>query len=213
MANLLKLAVVLPTRGTIFTRTIASVLANLERVRAVQPIYIFSTWPIPQSFNQSFQLAKDRGADLIWLVEDDIEPSSDALAVMMRELWEQKADVMVADYTLDTGNTHLVFHPKEPGSLLYAGTGCVLLRTSVLDGFSIAEDYFSAKVDYVYRDGRLEEQPASKDRWGGQDVYFFRKVTEAGAVVRVSSVFCNHMRIREYGEHFSNNGLHKIENL
>jgi len=203
----IKIAVCMPTRGTVFTETISAVLANLYQGGFAHQL-IIGVDPIPKSFNDLFREAIKATPDYIWVVEDDIVPPVGALDKMVQEMEEN--DIVTLDYPLDNGKSHIRSYEKR---ILYAGTGCMLVRTNSL--LRMKTPYFSVAWDFIYdeKTRSFKKIRASKNKWGGQDTYFYIQAREAGLRVYSLPIVCRHLRLEKLGEHLSNKGLHKIKAL
>ena len=204
-----KLAVVLPTRGTIFSETVATVFANLSQSEFDFDL-MMTTLPIPQAFNYLFHLAVGSGADYIWMVEDDIVPPLGALEEMVRVLDSLNLDVITADYPLDSGRSHI---RRKDDAILYAGTGCMVVRANSLVRFP--KPYFSTAWDFIYDEETksFTKIKSPNKKWGGQDAYFYIQAAKHGLKVGSIPIICKHYRVNELGEHKSNRGLHKVEEV
>jgi len=202
-------AVCLPTRGTIFSETVASVIANITASNLDFNFYI-ATKPIPDSFNETFSYAIRDGCTYIWVVEDDIVPPLGTLSSMVTVMNNNKMDVLVGDYPLDTGKTHI---KKYRGEFLYAGTGCILVRTAALK--KMKKPFFSVSWDFVFdeKTKSFSRIKAPMQKRGGQDAHFFIQAIRAGLRVGCLPIMCKHLRLVKLGDHLSNNGLHEIQEL
>lgn len=67
----MKIGVILPSRGLIFSRTAEEILNNLKKVP--HKIYFAHKRPIPECFNEPLEEAlADKDITHIWFVEDDM---------------------------------------------------------------------------------------------------------------------------------------------
>lgn len=202
-----EMVVCLPTRGTIFTEVIQSVFQNALPFNA--KFFFTSDKPIPDSFNTLFDAALKENPDLIWLVEDDVVVPPNGLNILLQTLEKKRADVVCAHYPLDSRYCHMILDSK--GEFMYGGTGCVLIRSKSL--LKLKMPYFSVDFDYIRDGDELRVKPAPKEKWAGQDVYFWRNCIESGLKVEVAELRCEQLRLVRRGKHRSNQGCHIIKRL
>ena len=204
-----KLAVLIPTRGTLMARTLTSVLENLAVANLPYRFVVCEGFPIPKSFEYLIEEGIRTGSDYLWLVEDDMDIPKGGLETMIVEMTRQRLDVITAHTPMVTGKCNLVF--GKDGEFLYGGTACVLIKTEALS--HLPRPFFSIEYAFEKRDGILFKRQVPPKEWGGQDVYFWRNCVDGGLKVGVSSLVCRHLQLEERGEQLSNHGLDEISVL
>ena len=81
----MKFAVCIPSRGTIHSRTIETVMANVADAERAGHVFcglvLTHDLPIPDCDEVVAQRGMDSGADALWFVEEDVVPPDHALVV------------------------------------------------------------------------------------------------------------------------------------
>jgi hypothetical protein len=163
--------------------------------------------PLPRSHNRALEKGYAFSDNWLWLVEEDVEPPEDALAVMFAEAHQQDA-IMVCDYKLRGGSRAAVI--AEDGELLYAGVGCVLMR--VQDFGRLPLSVFSTERQWHCDAKRKIFTPAQSDSgaYGRLDVDFYVTLRVLDMRYKLSSVMCEHYEVKRWGDTLVNDGVHEI---
>lgn len=209
-----RLVVATPSRGLVHSRTVEAVLSAV-RIAPVE----FADWvlshdlPIPDCHERVCEAAMATGADLIWLVEEDVVPPSNAVNVMLAGMASRGADGAFIDYPIGAGPTCNCAQVLD-GICIWCGTGCLLLRREALE--RIPRPWFDNRneVEVKVRDGQvtIREFPVAYE-YGGQDIGFSLKARAFGvriAYVPPAVAFCQHLKVGGWGEPMSNYGSHQI---
>lgn len=196
------IAIVLPTRGLVFTR----VEDAIERFREKHPIRVYRSdnLPIPQGHLLLSEKAIEDGAEYIFFVEEDNPPPEDALD----KLLEANADIAFMDYGVNGWSCSA----KTPqGEILWCGLGCTLVKRQVFE--SLPKPWF--RTDRVLRlnDWTWQELPKNyieTKQYGSLDIWFFSQARKKGFVIKQVEGEVDHLKLDSLGEREVNNGLHQI---
>lgn len=201
----MKIGVVLPSRGLIFSRTIESILRNTVDHPGWQ-LYMSHDLPIPDCFNEPLWRALDDGCSYIWFVEEDmLIPDG-----LLNKMFLRHTDVVSVDYAdKKTGRPFL--HKNNKGEVIYTGVGCMLVKRDVIK--RMQEPVFRESLFEQQPDGNLIERTFNRDRkiYGTQDVYFCSKIRELGYKIEiVENAGVGHLKLVETGKPSINQGQHLI---
>ena len=200
----MKIAVVLPSRGLVHSRTVESMLKNLSGYEF--EIFFSHDLPIPDCFNVPMSKALKTNATHIFFLEEDMLLPDDTIAKMVF----MDCDVVSVDYA--DRRTGLPFMKKDHlGNVVYTGVGCMLVKREVFE--NLRPPYFRESLFEQQNDGTLLERPISRPRasYGTQDVYFCNSLTKAGFTIDIlEEANIGHLQIEEWGADKTNKGSHKI---
>lgn len=203
---MVKIAVVLPSRGLIFSRTAEEVLQNLRGIP--HKIYFSHRKPIPECFNEPVERAlADDDITHIWLVEDDMVLPPDTL----KKLLDAAANAVTMDYPVSKEGHGAVLYDKA-GDVVFCGTGCLLVKRRVFD--NLKRPFFTDTVHWTpYNYGESIKLVGSygDNNYGGHDVTFSIKLWKAGIKIKVIRGKLAQRKLVALGKAGSNNGQHQIE--
>ena len=160
--------------------------------------------PIPDAQNEITEAALALNPEWIFYVEEDMELPPNILVDMMLT----RSPVVTADYSLGPQANYST-EPKmcivrgKKNEIDYCGMGCLLVNAHV---FRKLEKPWFATYQF---DGDFV-QSGNKRPFGGQDVYFCRKLIDAGIPIVAVGDVCKHYRVKKYNDAHSNNGVHEI---
>jgi hypothetical protein len=203
----INVAVILPSRGLIFSRTAEEILKNVKDVP--HRIFFAHRLPIPDCFEKPVLEALKGSYSHIWFVEDDMILPPDTL----KRLLDMDKAVVTVDYpTTDYGGGAMF---KVKGQVIFAGTGCTLVRREVFD--ELKPPYFRTdicwniknygdfiKISAVERGGQL-------DGYGLHDVNFYMNLYRLEIPVHDAGFTLGQRKLVELGKPGSNNGAHHVE--
>lgn len=202
----MSLAVVLPSRGLVFSRTIDEILRELRTVGSAR-IFFAHSLPIPDCFNEPCYDALDWGASKIWIVEEDMYLPSGILWEMLTEMSEGHP-IVAADYPVLPGV--MAVSRDENGVVMTAGTGCMLADAYELKSMLP----FDVGWQYVrYGDKLIRERTPSTDPtvYGQHDVDFSMRRYMMGKPIHITPTRCNQFRVvREATPKRNELGWHEI---
>ena len=212
METITQVAVLIPTRGLLFTAVTESVEQNLCAARKEyetvgMPLFYYMVKytedkPIPECCEYLAEYALGHGATHLWFVEEDTVPPPFALVKML----EADKDYVAIDYPVGDGIS-TSYRLKD--RVAWTGLGCTLIKAKVFE--SIEPPYFTTgNTIEIHSRGVLE----SVDRpcpYGGHDINLGVRLVEAGFELSVlPGLEAKHLRLEGLGERYTNNGCHSI---
>ena len=202
-----KVAIILPSRGLIFSKTADEILRNLK---GIPHKFFFSHGkPIPECFETPTQLAlKDKSISHLWFVEDDmVLPDG-----ILQDLLAENANAVTCDYPVTKTGRGSVFYDGG-GSVVFCGTGCLLVKRKIFNG--LRAPYFTDKIRWSilnYGEAvKLVALDGDVDGYGLHDITYSIKLWNNGIVIKVLPIKLGQRRLIALGDSGSNNGAHKIE--
>ncbi len=198
-------ALILPTRGLIQSRTVEFLL-GVPSLLCVP--YFSHSRPIPDCFNEPIGRALADGHDYIWILEEDVVPPHDALETLLRPLAEDHADITFFDYGMANGTD--VTARGVGGRFTLSGTGCLATTARVMRALYPFDSRTAYRFPQMTQLMRYSEQQSREKVYGRHDIDFFVRVQTAGyRILEVGRA--QHLKVKEYGKPGVNNGFHKIE--
>lgn len=203
-----KVAIILPSRGLMFSRTADEILQN---VKGIPHKFFFShRKPIPDCFEDPTERAlKEPGITHLWFVEDDMVLPPDVLKKML----DRNLAVVTVNYPTTADGKCAVLTVK--GITLYGGTGCTLVKREVFD--ELKKPYFRDDIAYIPKNkGNYIKFIATKkgkdrDSYGLHDVNFFMQLWRLNIPVHVMDFSVGQRKLIALGKAGSNDGAHNIE--
>lgn len=204
----IKIAVVLPSRGLIFSETADELLQNLEGYD--YEIFFAHGLSIPECFERPLTEALKGDFSHIFFCEDDQILPDDILDSMII------TDVPVAtcEYPVSKDGQGVIFRTKE-GVVLFCGTGCTLVKREVFD--KIKAPYFRTDIRWnIANYGTFIRITANQganpelEGYGLHDVTFGMKLYKAGIPISVIGTI-GQRKLIKLGKSGSNDGAHQIE--
>ena len=206
----MRLAVVLPSRGLVFSRTIAEVLREARGLGCEWELFMAHSRPIPECFNEPIAEGMAWGATHFWLVEEDMALPPGVLA----ELVASGAPIASADYPVQPGV--MCVYRDDEGRVRHSGTGCLLAEREAL----AAELPFSTEWWYIITDGgktwtRRRVSDSARDRvYGMHDIEFGMGLYRKGKDIHIIKTACGQRRVtRPAAERTNMNGWHDVEEM
>jgi len=173
--------------------------------------------PIPDSHERVCKMAFESGADYIWLVEEDVVPCHNAIQLMLDKMSEQNALNVVGafiDYPISYNPTYNCAKLTTSGTLVWCGTGCLLLKRTALE--SLARPWFEntnhVEINVNGETVSTRSFPKQYD-YGGQDINFTLRLYQSGlriAYVDPKVAMCDHLYLETWGTRGRNDGMHKV---
>lgn len=203
-----KVAIILPSRGLIFSKTADEILQNLK---GIDHKFFFShKRPIPECFEEPTAKAlKDKSITHLWFIEDDmVLPPT-----VLKKLIDADANVIACDYPINKDGRGSVFLDNG-GNVVFCGTGCLLVKREVFD--NLKKPYFTDQIRWTMLNyGEQIKLVASKndkgEGYGLHDITFCIKLWKAGILIRVLPVKLGQRKLLSLGKAGSNDGAHNIE--
>ena len=208
MKSSVKVGVIFPSRGLVFSETADELLQNLKGIP--HKIFFSHGEPIPQCFEHPTNRALiDDSITHLWFVEDDmvIRPNT------LKNLLKEDANTITCDYPVTKSGRGSVFKDKG-GRVVFCGTGCLLVKKDVF--FNLKTPYFTDKVRWNMQNyGESIKLTAVDnsvgDGYGLHDITFSIKLWNAGIIIKVSKIKLGQRKLLALGKSGSNDGAHKYE--
>ena len=206
----MRLAVCIATRGTLHSRTIESVLWNVNQVsKEMKNVKLFFTHdlPIPEAQNTLVSNALKWNPDYVWMVEEDVFVPGGALKKMLKD----GGDIVAVDYPVGEKQWGCVCIKK--GEILWTGIGCTLIKAEVFR--KMKGDWFETKRSVRITNLERMEYVIDENvpyKYGGLDILFGIKARELGyKISQIEGLTATHMKVVQTGDSGANKGTHKIK--
>lgn len=206
--NDIRVAVILPSRGLIFSQTAEELLNNLEGYD--YDIFFSHGRPIPECFERPVLQALRTSIPYthLWFIEEDMILPDETLSAML--LFD--APVVTMDYPTSKTGQGSVFYDKS-GRVLFTGTGCLLVKRGVFDRLN--KPYFRTDIKWnVSNHGsfiRFTANPnADTELYGLHDVTLGMALWKKDIPISVAGMIGQRKLVR-LGEPGTNEGAHEIE--
>ena len=201
----MKVAVILPSRGLMFSRTAEEITRNLRGIN--YKLFMSHRKPIPDCFEQpTLKALEDPDITHLWLVEDDMVIPDNTLWDMLSE----DKDVVACDYPVTKEGKGSVF--RVGGEIIYTGTGCLLIKREVFA--TLSQPYFRSDIRWTplnYKPSvKLVGSMFGKEGYGLHDVTFGIKLYKAHIPIVVMSSI-GQRKLLQLGKSGTNDGAHMIE--
>lgn len=203
-ANLL--AVIVPSRGLMFSRTAEEIVKNLRGIP--HQFYFSHRRPIPECFEvPTLQALENKNITHLLFIEDDMVLPDNTVWDML----SLDAEVVTCDYPVTKEGKGAVFADAS-GRVLYCGTGCTLIKREVFERLEAPywrTDIRWTPLNYGKR-VKLVGSMSNKVGYGLHDVTFGVRLAKAGIPITVAGRV-GQRKLVALGKQGSNNGAHKIE--
>lgn len=198
----MKIGVILPTRGLVYTK----VEQAIEELRSSE-VKVYRSWnlPIPDGHNQLAKQALSDGCDWLFFIEEDTVPPPGAL----EKLVQADSDIACIDYGV-SGWACVTRNTK--GEILWCGFGCTLVKRNVFE--QMTYPYFRADMTLRLNDmtwQKLPENYLKTKQYGSLDIWFCDQARKLGFTITQVEGECEHLELVELGKRATNNGLHTIQ--
>lgn len=202
----MKVAVILPSRGLIFSQTAEEVLTNLKGID--HKIFFAHKLPIPECFElPTEQALRNNDITHLWFVEDDMVLKPDTLKRML----EADKNVVTYDYPVTKDGNGAVFYDRGSNAI-FGGTGCMLVKRSVFD--NLKKPYFTDNIRWKmlnYGESVKLVGEYAESSYGTHDITFCIKLWNNGVTLNVLRGNLAQRKLISLGKSGSNNGAHRIE--
>jgi GT2 family glycosyltransferase len=199
-----KLAVALPSRGLMHSRTAEELISNLEGIKPLWELFMTHDRPIPDCFNILTKAALRWGAEAIWFVEEDMNLPP---RILKELLAVEDADIVAADYPI--AGDHSSYQQDVNGKVMFCGCGCMLVHRRVFE--ALGEPYWRSNVGYSVPDWREIIYPEDKVTYGKQDVDFGIRANLAGFKIKLLDKSIGHYKVKKINTSGNNHGFHEVE--
>lgn len=203
----MKVAVILPSRGLLFSQTADEILQNLKGIP--HKFFFAHGLPLPKCFEKpTCEAVFDDTITHLWFVEEDMVLPPDVLKQML----DADVNAISVDYPITKEGKGSIFCDSG-GNVVFSGTGCLLVRKEVFD--AIKAPYFTDKVRWTMLNyGEPIKLVAHKNTHGGyglHDITFCIKLWKTGIKIRTLPMVLGQRRLIAWGKAGSNDGAHNIE--
>lgn len=208
----MKIAVCIPSRGTIYSQTVEEVLREVKDFD--YEIFWSHANPIPDCFNIITDNAlADPDVTHLWYVEEDMVLPEGILKNLLNELTTNNWEAVAADYPLVTAPSATIY--RDPyGAAYFSGCGCTLMKREIFQ--YLKHPYWRSDVEWQLdlQQDYLQVTPqwvkdASKV-YGYQDITFGILLYTQGHPIMVSEYTCGQRMIEKRGGRDSNQGYHEL---
>ncbi len=208
----MKVGVILPSRGLVFSKTMESVIANLKGYDFT--LYMAHNLPIPDCFNEPITRALKDKVAVLWFVEEDMTFPMGTFKKML-DIFTGNDKVAVTGVYADRRTGKNLICSNEKGTVIYTGMGCLLVSADIvakLDKPYVQRACFEKiktknGFDYKLVDG-------VKNEWyGTQDVYFSYSLRKLGLRILTVEAKIGHLQLIKRGVDEKNTGTHEIEEV
>ena len=206
------IAIVVPSRGQVFSETIDEVIKNLAGYD--YKFFISHDNPIPECFNIPTKQALEEGYEWIWYVEEDMVIPK----YFIKHAMDEKYPIVACDYPAvrkespDSRASTVLYAPD--GTAFFTGMGCMLVNRIILEKIGNFTTEFVWDIELF--DGILEfkqRKSGKKDdnRYGNQDVHFGITLYANKLPIHVLKEYAGQRRIMTIGKTGINDGSHNIK--
>jgi len=204
-----------PSRGLVHSRTEEA--AEYGRLMAEARGHTWRSFlshdkPIPDCFNDVTWRAWAWGADLFWLLEEDVAPVEPVKAFENMLDAIEGADYVTTTYPigqLDSERNASPLNYDGAGRLVWCATGCILLRRVCFE--LMPEPWFTLRNRLV-KPGRITWDHGTDSPYGC-DIGFTFALYQLGLRAALVEDEIHHFRVRQSGDREINTGVHIIEPL
>lgn len=204
-----KLAVVVPSRGLIFSETLEELLRELEGFN--YEIFWAHGKGLPECFNEPTECAlKDPEVFAVLYVEDDmIIPKG-----ILRKMFASKYPVVALDYPFQQNGDSTCLHDPK-GMAYWTGTGFLLVSKAVLKQMELPIWRTDTTFDPFVDKDTIHFWPRKLDKiyYGLHDLRFGLLLYSAGVPIYPMSETAGQRKLVKLGEAGTNNGAHEIIEL
>lgn len=204
-----KLAVIVPSRGLMFSETFEELLGELEDFN--YEIFWAHERPLPECFNEPTELAlADPDVFAVLTVEDDmIIPKG-----VLKRMFSANYPVVALDYPFQQDGDSTCLHDPE-GKAYWTGTGFMLISKAVLQQMEKPIWQTGRTFDPFIDKDTLHFWPRKLNRvfYGLHDLNFGLVLYSAGMPIYPMDETAGQRKLVKLGKPNSNNGAHKIKEL
>ena len=191
---------IIPTRGLVFARTIASLAKN-----KITDITFIQGLPIPDSHNEGVRKALFNYVPYILFVEEDMELPDGVIDAMVKV----DKPIVACDYPMDNGYSTIC---KNNGGVVWCGLGCTLVKRGVFENMKDPwfDSSYSWRIEEPFKLTKIE----NPNKYGGHDINFCLKAREMGyEISQVYGYESKHLRCDSLDKGRYNDGVSPIREL
>lgn len=204
-----KLAVILPSRGLMFSETFEELLRELEGFN--YEIFWAHAKGLPECFNEPTEraLADPDVFALLFCEDDMIIPKG-----VLQEMFDANYPVVALDYPFQQQGDATVLHDPN-GYAFWTGTGFMLVARGVLEQMDKPIWRTDTTFDPFIDKDTIHFWPRKLDKiyYGLHDLRFGLVLYSAGLPIKTLDRTAGQRKLDKLGEAGTNNGAHKIIEL
>lgn len=204
----MKVALIIPTRGVLFARTVRSSILNPELPQD-SPVILVEGLPIPDAHNEGIRRALATDCTHLWFFEEDMEMPPTGLAFMMKAA--ESNPIVVVDYKVRP-DVHATQYDTE--GVLFFGFGCTMFQREVFEKHFTDPwlvDKYALRVEADSLTYTPYEIDPKRQVYGKYDVYFGWQCRQKKIQPIVLGSFeCKHLRLKTWERKETNNGLQDV---
>ncbi len=205
----MKIGICIPSRGLVHSRTMETVLLNLEDVEHETKFFFAHDKFIPDAQNDITKRALKWRAYYIWYVEEDNIIPPGTLRAMLKAIRENECGVVAVDYPVGSKNYSTI--ATRNGKPMWCGFGCTLVRAFSLSGME--QPWFRTDISYriTNKETMEMEEYDAPSKYGGHDIHFGVMMGKLGIpIYQLPNVVCGHAKMEVWGGRQTNTGPHEI---
>ena len=199
------LAVITPTRGTIFTKVIVALLYNLQDIK--YRLYTCSHLPTDSARNFLLRnaLANKSNEYFLFLDDDVVLPKG-----TIKEMIKNCQGAIACEVPMKEGGISVIY--RSNGKVYWAGSGCLMVRRKEIE--KMKKPYFDSRPQWDIKWGKrvsLRKRSDEKSKEGGEDINFCLKLK---CEIKILDAKLSHLEITEYADLYKGNKIisrHKIK--
>lgn len=203
------LAVIVPSRGLMFSRTLEELLGELESFK--YKIFWSHAKGLPKCFNDPTEEAlADPSIYAILYCEDDMKLPKGIL----KKMFAANYPVVALDYPFQQQGDATTLHDPQ-GKAFWTGTGFILIAKSVLKQMEKPIWRTDTTFDPFIDKDTIHFWPRKLDKiyYGLHDLRFGLLLYSAGLPVMVMEETAGQRKLLNLGKPGTNNGAHEIQEL
>lgn len=230
------IAICVPSRGLIFSRTVQSVIngmAELSKIGVGSAYFTSHDLPIPDAHNYCVETALQNPAiKKIFFVEEDNFIFPDAFVALATSDY----DIATLQYNDKNGSPFGIIHYNEAQEIIWCGLGATCIKREVFE--KLGKPYFRTDTRYKITKKHLAsgkmvvdyEKIEPHQRWdetknefvdkndpyiyGGLDIDFYHRARNNGFKINALQDFrAHHFKLVKLGEPYTNQGVHEIQQV
>ena len=204
-----KLAVIVPSRGLMFSETLEDLLRELEGFN--YEIFWSHAKSLPQCFEDPTERAlADPDVFAVLICEDDMQLPKGIL----KKMFAQNYPVVALDYPFQQDGDSTVLHDPE-GFAYWTGSGFILIARSILEGLEKPIWRTDRTFDPFIDKDTIHFWPRklTKVFYGLHDLNFGMVLYSSGVPIMVMDETAGQHKLVSLGEKGVNNGAHNIKDL
>jgi len=204
----MKLAVVIPSRGLVFSQTVDELYQALDHTGQEYKVFWSHSRPIPDCFNVPTEEAlKDKTFTHFLFTEEDMVIPKDMISRML----QRDTYAISCDYPVSGGHGGTVMYDPE-GKAFFTGCGLLLVRADLMHRMKLPIWRTDVRWVPVVEDGFIKFTMSTDNtkHYGQQDVAFGLRLYANGLPIQLMDETIGQRELVKEGPAGSNEGHHEI---